>query len=75
MPRPGKTRPGKTARNRDADIYQRYAIGLYRQALSGHLAHVRAGAAPGIRLRDALSLVRVVLQFGTRRHGNHARPS
>ena len=31
--------------HRDSDIYRRYAIGMYRQALSGVLPHVRAGQA------------------------------
>ena len=75
MPRPGKTGPGKTVRNRDADIYHRYAVGLYRQALSGHLAHAGASSAPGIRPRDVTSLVRAVLQSGIHRHSNHARPT
>jgi hypothetical protein len=74
MPRPGKTR-SVTARNPDADIYDRYAVGLYRQALLGRLAHAGARAAPGLRRRDVTSLVRAVLQSLTRRHENPARPT
>jgi hypothetical protein len=50
MPRLGKTgrlrvcAPATAARDRDADIYLRYAVGMYRQALSGALPHVRVGA-------------------------------
>ena len=50
MPRLGKTgrlrvcAPATAARDRDADIYLRYAVGMYRQALSGALPQVRIGA-------------------------------
>jgi hypothetical protein len=32
------------ADRRDADIYRRYAVGMYRQALHGALPRVRVGA-------------------------------
>jgi hypothetical protein len=53
--------PVTQARHRDVDIYHRYAVGLYRQALFGALAHVRASRAPEIGPRDTTSLVRAVL--------------
>jgi hypothetical protein len=46
MPRPGKTYglhvcdPATPTRHRDADIYHRYAVGLYRQALLGALPDI-----------------------------------
>jgi hypothetical protein len=51
-----------SARNRDADIYHRYAVGLYRQALLSALAYVRANRVQEIRPRDTTSLVRAVLR-------------
>ena len=50
-----------SARHRDADIYHRYAVGLYRQALFGALASVRA-RVPELRPRDTTSLVHAVLR-------------
>jgi len=54
--------PAVVARHRDADIYYRYAVGLYRQALFGAIAHVRADRVPEIRPRDPRPLVRAVLR-------------
>lgn len=54
--------PVTLAPHRDADIYHRYAIGLYRQALFGALAHVRASRVPEIRPRDTTFQVRAMLR-------------
>ena len=51
-----------SARHRDADIYHRYAVGLYRQALFGALASVRASIVPENRPGDMASLARAVLR-------------
>jgi hypothetical protein len=51
--------PVTQARHRDEDMYRRYAVGLYRQALFGALAQVRAGGAPEIH---PTSLVRAALR-------------
>ena len=48
--------------HRDADIYDRYAVGLYRQALFGALAYAWASRVPEIRPRDTTFLIRAVLR-------------
>jgi len=66
MLRPGKARRPRVcaqARHRDADLYQRYAVGLYRQALFGALPQVvTARRVLGLRPRDMAPVVRAALR-------------
>jgi hypothetical protein len=51
------------ARPRDADIYRRYAVGQYRQALFGSFPYLQASRLPErIHPRDIASAVRAALR-------------